>query len=807
MKRQVRLTDNLGRLFSRPITVFFACYCIALILYDDVANVAAKGSAVSATLAIIVLVRIYKGRAGPMALRAVIILFTVPVFMFCAVIRYESANKPTSLKEAVNNLVLSTECSFRGFITDISLKPEKTILYINNAYIEGGTFYGRPVCGSVKIAVKGTYEDININPSKCLEAWDYVSGSGKLRKPAPAANPGGFDEDAYYTVRGIDALINASYIENGVPEEKEMPEEPDLLLDFKKIFVNLRIKSLYAIDKSLSGEEAGVLAAILTGERGLLDEDTGNVLADGGISHVLAVSGLHISLIAGGIYSVLIRISGRKTLSCFISVVSLFLYGIFTGMPVSAVRAVIMSACMLIGRARGRTYDMLSALSVAGLVILAVNPLYIRDSSFIMSFSAALGAVFGREVSCGARIRRKRLDGVFMIGGIYVFMFPVLINTYYYITPYSILINLIIIPLMSLLVPFGGICVLLTSIFGGVIAEFSGGICHYIIKGMIDICGLCRSLPYSKIIIGRTAAQIIVIYYAVILLTVILVMTFRKKKPLWLLVLCISVIVRVPSRGTVVHMLDVGQGECIVVEDGTEITMIDAGSTNVTNLYEFRIGPFLKYMGIDKIDRLILTHWDSDHKNALKDLFGDRDVEVGMFVCADCEDSVIELECMTEFTGVVQIVSAGDEMTLESGSCLHVVSPIREADYADRNDRSVVIEYIGRDMTALFTGDSSSSVERTYISGLRSKQFDILKVAHHGSKNSTCAELLQSTEPSVGIISASLTNRYGHPSPMTLERLEKAGCKPFVTPLNGYIRVTCMDGMIKVDTLKFDTDI
>ncbi len=782
------------------MAVFFASVVLIIQVIDDIPGAAAVGSAISLACAIAVLARIRSGRAGPASARAVAIFFIIPVFLFGASLRIESVRTCSSLKESLKNLNTLTECTFRGIITDISPDDGKMICYMKNAHVDIWQ-------GSVRVS----YEE---KDGAELKVGDTAEGTGKIRAPQKASNPGCFDEDAYYTVRGIDGLITATALEK-CAEESNM----GVVLGIKRILTDLRINTVGALTESLDTKEAAVLAAVLTGERGLIDEETKESLAAGGIAHILAVSGLHISLIANGIYRFLMMLCGRRKLSSFITMLFLLLYGIFTGMPVSAARAIIMSTCMLTARMISRTYDMVSAISLAGLVILFVNPLYISDSSFIMSFCAAGGAAYGREIICGARVRNKRLMGVLTVGGIYLFMIPVLINTYYYVTPYSLLINFAVIPVMSLLVPCGGICILFTALFGSGIAKFAGGICHYIVKGMTALCDISDKMPFSKVITGHREPEIVIFYYAVLVVTLVLVMTFRRKLPLWALTACLIIFVRIHADGTVIHMLDVGQGECIVIEDGGENIIVDAGSSNVKKLYRYRIGPFLKYMGIGRVEYMILTHSDSDHKNGMKDLLADTDLKVNRFVCSDTGNSGSETASFSHEPCEIMRVAAGDEIELESGSRLRVLSPQREAAAADpakdayeadgkftakvdENDNSIVFEFCGENMTALFTGDSSSKAEGDYIGKLSGNRIDVLKVAHHGSKYSTSQLLVDKTEPLVGIVSASSTNRYGHPSKETLQRLDGAGCTVFTTPRNGYIRVECDRERIGVATSK-----
>ncbi|MBO4497967.1 MAG: DNA internalization-related competence protein ComEC/Rec2 [Lachnospiraceae bacterium] len=807
----MRLTDNLERLVARPMLVFFVCFASAIILIGDSPGGAARGSVLSLGCAVFVLVRIRSGRAGPGEVRAAVIFFTIPVLLFTAAKRTASVLTLSSLRQSLESSATSTECSFFGIITDISIDNDKTLYFIDNASVRSELL---DVDGSDGLLSGSVRVTLASRDREDLGVGTYVTGEGKLRALQPASNPGCFDEEAYYATRGIDALITASRISVG-SEDSERSMTSRIILGFKSFFTDLRLRAVGALAQNLPEDEAAVLSAMLTGERGLLEEETKDALAAGGIAHILAVSGLHISLISGGIYSLLMRLTGRKKLCCAVTAFMLVLYGVFTGMPVSAARAIIMSSCMLAGRMSGRTYDMISSISLAGLIILFVNPLYIRDSSFIMSFTAVGGVAVGNELLRGARIRSKAAAPFLTIGGVYVFLLPVLMNTYYYVNPYSLLINLIVIPLMSLVVPLGGISILATAIAGSGVSIFASGLCHYLIRGIIWACNLTRGLPFSKVITGHRSDGVLLAYYSVIALVLILVMTLRKKWPMWLLLLCLIIFVKFPNAGTTVHMLDVGQGECIVIEDGTENIIVDAGSSNVSKLYKYRIGPFLRYMGIDRVDRMILTHADSDHKSAMKDLFEDPDVTVGEFICADAYDNGSELADSSPEPCTVREVAAGDVITLESGSRLCVVSPTgREGSTArsDRNDQSVVFEFMGENLTALFTGDSSSKVEAEYLPKLRefrqdedpgdsqSRAIDLLKVAHHGSKNSTSRALLEAVDPTVGIISASATNRYGHPSKETLERLENAGCSVYTTSRVGYIRLTCSGGNISVMT-------
>ena len=270
--------------------------------------------------------------------------------------------------------------------------------------------------------------------------------------------------------------------------------------------------------------------------------------------------------------------------------------------------------------------------------------------------------------------------------------------------------------------------------------------------------------------------------------------------------------VRLP-QGLQITTVDVGQGDCIyLTEDSGMHMLIDGGSSDKSNVADYQIMPYLKHEGVAYLDAVVVTHPDSDHISgicAMLEEMGTSGITVGTLYLPDVGDigrneEYRELELLARSAGVqVGYLSVGD--TLHCGevmlTCIH---PEKGWEEAEPNAYSTVLYLTYGNFTALFTGDlegegEKSVRERLTEFSLESEGVTMLKVAHHGSRNSTDEAFIQAVNPRIALISSGRNNRYGHPHEELLRRLEDHGCRIYQTQESGAITVTVKNGRVRVD--------
>lgn len=499
-------------------------------------------------------------------------------------------------------------------------------------------------------ARRGDYVEANVE----LEA-----SQGMLPVPAAAANPGQFDLRQYYKSLGY-----LYYIEE--PEVISVAGGKNRIV-YRLDSLKTSLKAVYR--KCCTATDSGVYAAMVTGDRSDMDSTISELFSAAGIGHILAISGLHISLIGMGLYRLLRRIGFLCTMSAIVSGIFVVLFGVMTGNSVSATRAIVMFVCAVNAQVLGRRYDILSAVSLSAIILILKNPYVIANSGFLLSFMAIAGVAV---VTDGFSVKwLKWLTGP---AAIQLATLPIILWFYYEVPVYSVFLNLIVVPLMSLIMISALGCGLLglISIPAGC---FFAGAGHYILILFRYGSELMLSLPGSVFVAGRPELWQVMVYYILLFL-----FSQRKHVVMWiekravrkcgeaecevkkhrevgreavkggarkceagkcearkceaekpeagkcvmganiflrsLLVIAIIILLSRGRSGLEVTFLDVGQGDAIFISlpNGGNV-FIDGGSTSSKNIYEKVIEPFLKYKGVRRLDFLFLTHSDADHEN------------------------------------------------------------------------------------------------------------------------------------------------------------------------------------------------
>ncbi|MDE7323861.1 MAG: DNA internalization-related competence protein ComEC/Rec2 [Lachnospiraceae bacterium] len=664
-----------------------------------------------------------------------------------------------------------------------------------------------------------------------------------------ARNPGGFDAEGYYQILGIDfRLYNTKVL--AVSSRYSLYHETlyQIRCYFEDIF-----------DRVLSVKDASVMKAMILGGKSGLDAEIRQLFQRSGIAHIFAISGLHITLLGMGLYKLLRKTCIPQVFCALTAIFVMTAYGNMVGMSSSAYRAVFMFAMRLVAVMLRRTYDMLTALALAAVLILVEQPLYLYHAGFLLSFGAVLGiSCFGGIMkSADSNAKRKLKGGAIKKSfqgiclslcasfNIFIVHFPIMLCVYFTFPVYSFLLNLLVIPAMTVVMASGLLCLCFGSLPAAIgigMAKYVGGLCHILICAFEWLCGISMKLPYAEWIVGRPENWRICAYIVVILFLYTAhcyAAHFSRgrscgKRGIWIgiplnikymIVLAAVVLVSDSSiDGASMTFLDVGQGDCIWIESaGGEHFLIDGGSTSENKVGQYTIVPYLKYMGVSRLDAVFLTHLDKDHiSGVLEMLDGSTGVGDGIQIgricipCAAIEDEAYEklvTLCKLENIPLYKMKS-GDKVTAH-GLCFEVLHPQEGYEASSRNASSLVmkLEIVGHTgrgksgkVAVLLTGDVEADGEYAAAEILADREgftgIDIYKASHHGSRYANTAELISVTAPQLGIISCGADNSYGHPHIETIERLRQAGSDIMITKDTGAIMIQIKKGNYTVTPYK-----
>lgn len=711
-----------------------------------------------------------------------------------------------------------------GTIERITEKSSSTAIYLKDIKIQSicGTPITEDSYGIQKILL---YSD----DASRLHVKNQISVSGTIQKFTNGTNPGQFNELLYYKSLHIDYKLFS----------KQITILDDTHSYYSDLLHSIRshIKNIY--QKFLSEEDAGIMGAMLLGEKSDLPKDVKELYQKNGISHILAISGLHISMIGLFLYHLLKKIYVPNETAVPITIFILISYGFLTDFSVSTNRAVIMLIVSLCSILFGRTYDFPTAICFSGCIILLQNPYQLCNSGFLLSFGAVFGIAIVFPVlkdlflpekteekplekkakNCHITLRfwskciyrtvienknqkqlrnfiRKILENLLISLSINTVTLPIILYYYFDYPVYSCILNLLILPCMCFLIGLGFLLAVLGS-FSWMFGFFVAKIIHIILSFYHFLCDIFLLLPNSILTIGHPSLPKILLFYVSILLFILIYHWTRKKRAILFCLGCFILFLQFPSRMLQITVLDVGQGDGILIQspNGTNF-FIDGGSTSVNELEQYRMSPCLKSKGISCIDYAIITHMDQDHISGITSLLEKNTtpgtVQIKTLIVPNTSmqdaafESVVRLANQQKVT--VMYFEKGDklidgELTF---TCMH---PYNGFTTQERNAYSTVLYMKYKNFSMLFTGDVANEGEQALIDNENFPECDIYKVAHHGSKYTNSDALLNKVNARFAIVSAGKDNDYGHPHKEVLKRLSDRNCSCFCTIDYGAIQI------------------
>ena len=595
------------------------------------------------------------------------------------------------------------------------------------------------------------------------------------------------------------------------------------------------------IEKIFEERDAGLFSSMVTGDKSTIDKDQKKRFSDNGIAHILAISGLHLSILGLALFELL-----RKKLSVNVSAslvtVFIILYGIFIDASAASLRAITMLFIRFLSLSIGRTYDSKNSLYIIAFIFLMLRPYLLFNAGFQFSYVAifalnhkvtigtyAAHIVLGDAV--GATHREPiRVPAVIILT---LFLFPITIYHYFTYPLYSILLNLIVIPLMSFVLGFGLIGLgasFLNLQFGKTIVF----VVHIIFIIYDKLCDFVETLPHHLLTLGQpTIYEILYFYVALFLIfwalkNIAMNNVSSKSKIILMLqnvnriilctilftlsVLILSIRIHSDMRMT---FLSIGQGDSILIESNDLIMTVDGGSSSNKSNGQYILSPHIKSRAIDHIDYAYITHADADHTNGILYLFeNEDDIKVKNLILpitATNDKKFDKLRMAADAANTnVYYMKEEDVKTFKDNLSLVVLSPNEEqlkSKKIDQNEMSLTFRLDYKNYSALFTGDIGVKTMNGMLKdnfAIRNMDVDILKVPHHGSKNSNVPEFFDLVSPKYSVFSYGKNNNYGHPNQETIDSVASTGSKILKTGESGQIDIYFDKDNIEYYTFKDD---
>lgn len=517
-----------------------------------------------------------------------------------------------------------------------------------------------------------------------------------------------------------------------------------------------------------------------------------------------------------------------------VSAFLIYAYGIVTGGSVSAMRAVGMFLVLVGAGIAGRSYDLLSAMALSAIVLLLDAPAYLYNVSFLLSFGAVIGIGALTPEICSLLNLKKR-TAKSLAGSVIVWLItlPIALHAYGEVSLAGVILNLLVLPTSGIVLA-SGIFALPVGIFVIEIAKrvvFPGKCVLFLYEKLCEAVGW---IPHSIWIAGSPQLWQCAVYYVMLGVAFTGVKWgkkaaggkeskadksglaneekgddgerirsgMRRRKAMgnvvagMLVILAVSFFGYHSRNGLTITCLDIGQGDCCVLKmPGGENFLIDGGSSNKKNTAVCQILPYLKNQGIATLDGIFVSHTDQDHVSGIEELLelcaqNLATVRVKNLILPDWNTTGEEyekLKMLAEQTGIlVQTAREGNLLKTKEAQ-IEILAPENGADGSDTNEDGMVMEVHFGKFRGLFTGDIGAETEKKLLDSM--EDVDFLKVAHHGSKYSTCQGFLDVVSPEIAVVSCSAKNTYGHPSADTIKRLEDCGAQVEYTMKNGAITV------------------
>jgi competence protein ComEC len=669
---------------------------------------------------------------------------------------------------------------------------------------------------------------------------DIVNIEGEFEKAEESRNYKGFNYRNYLKQSKIYGIV---YIEKMNKVKNK--------IDYYYI-LGLVKEKLYNKSQDLYEEKYnGFINGILFGDDSKLDDEVKENFRNASISHILAISGLHITYIILGVNAIIERLIKNKKLQDSILIIFMINFFLFTGSSVSCLRACFMNSLVILSSNLHRKNNFYISFFISFIVIIIINPFNLFNVGMWLSFMGTLGIALFHNFFINIlkhKIRKHKLKNIFINNffisiSSQILIFPIILYTFNTVSLNFFIANILVAFFIDKILILGYLSIL-CSFFSINFSKIISKINQFMISYVFKIADFCGNMPLSKIYLKTPNLFFIITYYIVILFLVIL---FKNRRMYFLKLICsynflkiqitklykyakvffkkyrkISIIIfilicilfeviHIANSNLKIYFVDVGQGDCTVIQTPKGKNIIIDGGEGNSEKYDYGknvVLPYLLDRKINQIDYLIISHCDSDHIGGLFYIL--ENIKVKNIVIGKQFENTHNLQELFKIVKDkninLNIVEIGNRINIENNVYIDILWPSSSEAIKENpiNNNSLVCKFYCENFSILFTGDIEKETEDILVSKYGNSNIlksTILKVAHHGSKSSSTEKFLKLVEPQIGLIGVGKNNKYGHPNRDVIERLKKLNCKIYRTDENGEIMIIKKLGIIKIKVM------
>lgn len=633
---------------------------------------------------------------------------------------------------------------------------------------------------------------INIKMSQHIPSIKYGDSlyiEGEFKQPEEARNYKGYNYKQYLKTKKIIGTVEL--------------EKAKILKSSNGSFIhNIQKYIKDTINGTLTDEEGNLLLAILLGDKDKLSEDIQESFKTSNLSHMLAVSGAHVSYIILGLTYVLQNsIIGKKN-GKIVCIIFLLVFMAITNFTPSVTRACIMAVLTLFSGIIYRKSDVYTNISVAALITLIFNPYNLLDLGFQLSYGGTIGIIIFIK-----RIQEKKSNSKVInyikqmaLVSIYanIIIIPIMMYHFNTVSFTFIISNIMASPILGIIV-ITGFLFIITSITVKPLTSLIAIFIKPILSILIKISQICSKLPFSNILVVTPYMFNVISYYAIILYCIKSKKNNKCKIIICLLIVLILInfIIYIFPQKLRIFFIDVGQGDStLIITPDKKTVLIDGGGSDSFDVGEKVLLPYLLDRRILKVDYVLISHFDTDHCGGILTIM--EKVKVKNIIISEQAEHSENYERFKKLMIHKRIrlieVKKGDKIKIGRYSEFKILFPTsRLLSENPLNNNSIVAQFNYNNFKMLFTGDIEKLAEQQILKTEKAEiRADILKVAHHGSKTSSIPEFIKAVRPKIALIGVGKNNTFGHPNQQTIKNLENIKCRIYRTDLQGEI-------IIKID--------
>ena len=633
---------------------------------------------------------------------------------------------------------------------------------------------------------------INIKMSQDIPSIKYGDSlyiEGEFKQPEEARNYKGYNYKQYLKTKKIIGTVEL--------------EKAKILKSSNGSFIhNIQKYIRDTINGTLTDEEGNLLLAILLGDKDKLSEDIQESFKTSNLSHMLAVSGAHVSYIILGLTYVLQNsIIGKKN-GKIVCIIFLLAFMAITNFTPSVTRACIMAILTLFSSIIYRKSDVYTNISVAALITLIFNPYSLLDLGFQLSYGGTIGIIIFIK-----RIQEKKSNSKVInyikqmaLVSIYanIIIIPIMMYHFNTVSFTFIISNIMASPILGIIV-ITGFLFIIASITVKPLTRLIAIFIKPILSILIKISQICSKLPFSNILVVTPYMFNVISYYAIILYCIKSKKNNKCKIIICLLIVLILInfIIYIFPQKLRIFFIDVGQGDStLIITPDKKTVLIDGGGSDSFDVGKKVLLPYLLDRRILKIDYVLISHFDTDHCGGILTIM--EKVKVKNIIISEQAEHSENYERFKKLMIHKKIrlieVKKGDKIKIGRYSEFKILFPTsRLLSENPLNNNSIVAQFNYNNFKMLFTGDIEKLAEQQILKTEKAEiRADILKVAHHGSKTSSIPEFIKAVRPKIALIGVGKNNTFGHPNQQTIKNLENIKCRIYRTDLQGEI-------IIKID--------